>query len=159
MQTFIGIHPRYLPHVPKEWEWMCDEGKECVMKGKNEWRRGGMRDEQKECMTKGRNVWQNPKSVYVGGLRILVILRLCIRLGKYKINHTRSTTYKCIKKWLQSPKKLAKTPMHFRFWNTWKNRQEKAKRPDPFYFYIYLTLLVLFFFIVICKPVTTKNTA
>ena len=39
-----------------------------------------MRDEQKECMTKGRNVWQNPKNVYVGGLRILVILRLCISI-------------------------------------------------------------------------------
>ena len=141
MQTFVGIHPRYLPHVPKEWEWMRDEGKEWMMKGKNEWQRGGMRDEKKECMTKGRNVWQNPKSVYVGGLRILVILRLCVRLGKYKINHTRSTTYKCIKKWLQSPKKLAKTPMHFRFETL--ERTDKKKPKDPTHFIFIYTSLCL----------------
>ena len=143
MQTFIGIHPRYLPHVPKEWELTCDKGKECVMKGKNEWRRGGMRDEQKECMTKGRNVWQNPKNVYVGGLHILVILRLCIRLGKYKINHCRSATYKCIKKWLQSPKKLTKAPMHFHF-ETLK-RTDKKKAKDPTHYIPHFACRLLFY--------------
>ena len=142
MQTFIGIHPRYLPHVPKEWEWMHDKGKESVMKGKNEWQREGMCDEQKKCMTKGRNGWQTTR-MSMWEAYIYWSFWDCIRLGKYKINHTRSTTYKCIKQWLQSPKKLAKAPRHVHFETL--ERTDKKKAKDPTHYIPHFACLLHFY--------------
>jgi len=55
------------------------------------------------------------------------------------------------------PKKLTKAPTHVHFETL--ERTDKKKPKDPTHYFIYLILLVFFFFIVICKPVTMKNTA